>query len=324
MIALGIESTAWNLSIGIVDEKNILAHKSDPYIPETGGIHPRDASQHHSKKITELIAETIKEAGIDKDEIDLIGFSRGPGMGPCLRVAATASRALSLSLEIPIIGVNHCIAHIEVGRWVTEAQNPVIVYVSGANSQILGYKSNRYRVFGETLDIGAGNALDKFGRNIGLSHPGGPKVEELAEKGNELIDLPYVVKGMDFSFSGIVTSATSKAEQKRKEDLCFSIQEIIFSMLTEVTERALAHSDLNEVLLCGGVGKNKRIQEMLQLMSEDFGSDFYVPNNELLGDNGAMIAHTALKMNLSGEKDSVDVEVKRNFRPDEVEVSWRD
>lgn len=325
MISLGIEGTAWNLSIGIVNENEIIAHNQDPYKPSSGGIHPREASQHHSNKISSLLKETIKKAKIVPNDIDLVSFSLGPGMGPSLRVVATAARALSLSLNKPLLGVNHCVAHIEAGRWETGLEDPITLYVSGANSQVLGYKTKRYRVFGETLDIGLGNALDKFARKMGLDHPGGPKIEKLAKNGEELIELPYTVKGMDFSFSGIVTAAEKKLEQgNRKEDICFSIQEHAFSMLTEVSERAIAHSGKNELLLCGGVGRNQRLQEMLDEMSKEYGATFVFPSKELMGDNGAMIAHTALKMHNSGITHSPSIKVKPDYRTDQVEVTWRE
>jgi len=324
MISLGIEATAWNLSIGIVNEEEILSMKSSAYEPESGGIHPREASQNHSENISSLIKEAIESANLNPHDIDIISFSQGPGMGQCLRVAATASRALSLSLEKPLIGVNHCIAHIEVGRWDSGSKDPLVLYVSGANSQVLGYRYKKYRVFGETLDIGIGNALDKLGRSMNLSHPGGPKIEKLAREGSHLIDLPYTVKGMDFSFSGLVTSAENKLKEESRENIAFSMQETAFSMLTEVTERAMAHSDSNQLLLCGGVGNNSRLQNMLRIMCEEFGSEFYIPRSKLLGDNGVMIAHTGMKMYRSGISHPSSIEVRPNFRPDQAEILWRD
>ncbi|RZN60828.1 bifunctional N(6)-L-threonylcarbamoyladenine synthase/serine/threonine protein kinase [Methanonatronarchaeum sp. AMET6-2] len=323
MKALGIEGTAWNLSIGIVDDKGVLSHISNPYEPVSGGIHPREASQHHADNIAGLIKEALELAEIKPGEIDLISFSQGPGMGQCLRVAATAARALSISHRIPLVGVNHCIAHIEVGRWETGSEDPVVLYVSGANSQVLGYRAGRYRVFGETLDIGIGNALDKFARKNDISHPGGPEIEKLALEGNKLIELPYTVKGMDFSFSGLITSAENKIGIESLENISYSIQETAFAMLTEVTERALAHLDKDEVLLCGGVAHNERLTEMLEKMAESRDTELYKPSPEFLGDNGAMIAHTGMKMYKSGIEHSPDIKIKPDFRPDQVEVAWR-
>ncbi len=321
MRALGIEGTAWSLSVGVVDEKDVIALLNDPYIPKEGGIHPREASQHHSERMASLLAKLFEI--VDKSTIDLIAFSQGPGMGPCLRVVATAARLLAVKLKKPLVGVNHCLAHVEVGRWKTGAKNPVTLYVSGGNSQVIARKG-RYRVFGETLDIGIGNALDKLARYMGLKHPGGPKIEELARRGKKYHPLPYVVKGMDFSFSGMVTAAQKLLDDGvSMEDTAFSFQETAFAMLTEVTERALAYLDLDEVLLVGGVAANKRLQEMLKIMCEDRNARFFVPPIELTGDNGAMIAYTGLLMYKHGHETPIEESyVKPDFRIEDVEVNW--
>ncbi len=318
---LGLEGTAWNLSAAIVDENDVIAETTATYKPQTGGIHPREAAQHHATHITRVVRETMEKGGRN---INAVAFSQGPGLGPCLRTAATAARALSLSLEVPLIGVNHCIAHIEVGRWKTPAQDPVTLYVSGANSQVLAYRAGRYRVFGETLDIGIGNALDKFARSVGLPHPGGPKVEELAKNALRYIHLPYTVKGMDFSFSGLTTAAQESVKSQGLPDVCRSFQETAFAMLVEVTERAVAHTGKKEVLLAGGVGANMRLREMLAVMCEDRGIEFYVPEKRFMGDNGAMIAYLGLLMFKAGCSTSIsDSRVNPNYRPDDVEVVWR-
>ncbi|HID43147.1 MAG TPA: bifunctional N(6)-L-threonylcarbamoyladenine synthase/serine/threonine protein kinase [Archaeoglobaceae archaeon] len=322
MRALGIEGTAWSLSAGVVDENDVITIENNPYLPKEGGIHPREASQHHSENISDIISRIFDK--VSSSEIDLVAFSQGPGMGPCLRVIATASRLISLKLGIPLVGVNHCLAHVEVGRWKTDAKNPVVLYVSGGNSQVIARRGNRYRVFGETLDIGIGNALDKLSRYMGLKHPGGPKLERLAEKGRDYHELPYVVKGMDLSFSGLVTAAQRLYDKGiRAEDVAFSFQETAFAMLTEVTERALAYLNLNELLLVGGVGANKRLQRMLKEMCEDRNAEFFAPPDNLMGDNGAMIAYTGLLMYKHGYETRIeDSAVRPDFRIDDVEIKW--
>lgn len=330
-IILGLEGTAWNLGAALVSEERVLYEAESTYKPKYGGIHPREAAQHHAAELREVVSRAlrgaqVKEAGFSLKSIDAIAFSQGPGMGPCLRTVATAARALSLSLKIPLIGVNHCIAHIEIGRWLCGTKDPVILYVSGANSQVLAYRAGRYRVLGETLDIGIGNALDKFARYLGLSHPGGPKIEELASRGSKYMAMPYVVKGMDLSFSGLTTSAKEaiNAHPDEKEDVCYSFQETAFAMLTEVTERAMAHCGKDELLLAGGVGANHRLQQMLRTMCQEREGTFYVPENRYLKDNGAMIAYLGLLMLTSGVTTSLErSRVKPNYRPDEVEVTWR-
>jgi len=323
---LGIEGTAWNLSAAIVSETEIIAEVTETYKPETGGIHPREAAQHHAKYaasvLKRLLAEA-KEKGIDASDLAGIAFSQGPGLGPCLRTVATAARMLSLTLGIPLIGVNHCIAHIEIGIWRTPAKDPVVLYVSGANSQVISYMAGRYRVFGETLDIGLGNALDKFARGAGLSHPGGPKIEAYAKNAKNYIPLPYVIKGMDLSFSGLSTAASEALKKAPLEDVCYSYQETAFAMVVEVAERALAHTGKNEVLLAGGVGANSRLREMLNDMCEARDAKFYVPEKKFMGDNGTMIAYTGLLMYKSGNILSLEVSrVNPSFRTDDVEVTW--
>ena len=326
MISLGIEGTAEKTGVGIVDsDGNILAMAGKQLFPEEGGIHPRIAAEHHAEWIPKLIPEAISQSGLSYDDIDLISFSQGPGLGPALRIVATSARSLALSLNKPIIGVNHCIGHVEVGKLDTGAVNPVALYVSGGNSQVIAYESGRYRIFGETLDIAVGNCFDHFGRETGLGHPGGPVIEKLAKKGS-YIDLPYSVKGMDFSFSGLLSAALREAERGTPmEDICFSLQETAFSMLVEVTERALSHTQKDEVMLCGGVSANSRLREMLKTMSEEHGAKFCMPEMKLCGDNGVMIAWLGLLMcNEFGPMNLSETGIIQKFRTDEVDIPWID
>jgi N6-L-threonylcarbamoyladenine synthase/protein kinase Bud32 len=340
-IVLGIEGTAWNLSVAIVDENDVIADAVHTYSPPAGGIHPREAAQHHALHIGDVISEVFRlfeEKGYSRNDIDAIAFSQGPGLGPCLRVVGTAARMVSLMLNKPLVGVNHCIAHIEVGLWKTAATDPITLYVSGANSQVLAYQETSpgkgaYRIFGETLDIGLGNALDKFARSAGLPHPGGPLVEKFAKESTEYIDLPYTVKGMDFFFSGLSTAATRFLNDNKQNgsispdvlaDLCFSFQEVAFATSIEVTERALAHTGKTEVLLAGGVGANSRLRDMLDRMCKERGAQFYVPEKKFMGDNGAMIAYTGLLMFKAGDTLAVENSfIDAGFRPDQVLVSWK-
>jgi N6-L-threonylcarbamoyladenine synthase/protein kinase Bud32 len=314
---LGIEGTAWNLSAALFGEELVALHSS-PYQPPHGGIHPREAAQHHASSMKSVIAKVIG----DPAEIAAIAFSQGPGLGPCLRTVATAARSLALALNVPLIGVNHCVAHVEIGRWATGCDDPIVLYASGANTQVLGYLHSRYRIFGETLDIGLGNALDKFARSKGLPHPGGPLIEEQAREGTP-IDLPYTVKGMDLAFSGLVSAA--KESRAPLADVCAGLQETAFAMCVEVTERALAHAGKSEVLLVGGVGANGRLQEMLRQMCEERGARFYVPDRKYIGDNGAMIAYTGRIMLEVGQTLSLEASgVRPGYRSDDVEIIWRE
>jgi N6-L-threonylcarbamoyladenine synthase/protein kinase Bud32 len=325
MICIGLEGTAEKTGVGIVDSSGeILASVGKSLIPESGGIHPREAAEHHANNIVPLIKEALVESGLELKDIDLVAFSRGPGLGPALRTVATAARSLSLSLKVPIMGVNHCIGHVEIGRLTTGAVDPLTLYVSGGNSQIIAYDRGRYRVFGETLDIALGNCLDQFARQVNLGHPGGPRVEELALKSQNYLKLPYTVKGMDLSFSGLLTAAIRKYEAGEPlEDVCYSLQETAFAMVTEITERALAHSKKREVMLCGGVAANSRLREMISIMTREHYADFYQPPIKYCADNGAMIAWMGQLMFQYGSVQKMeDTTVIQRYRTDQVDVPW--
>lgn len=321
MICLGIESTAHTFGIGIVDDKgNVLANVWDMYQPKKGGIHPREAAEHHSDICGDIYRKALSEANIKPEEIDLIAFSQGPGLPQCLKIGSVFARSLSLNLKKPLVGVNHCVAHIEIGKVKTGAKDPVTLYVSGGNTQILAFVEGKYRCFGETLDIAIGNCLDQFARSQGLKHPGGPKIEKLAKNG-KWVKLPYVVKGMDLSFSGILTEAKRKAKDHSIEDVSYSLQETCYSMLTEVVERAVAHTDKEEVLLTGGVAASQRLREMLEIMCKERGAKFYVVPKEYAGDCGAMIAYTGILAHNSGSYEK-NTKIRQKWRTDAVSVKW--
>jgi len=331
MIIIGIEGTAHSIGVGIIQDTKrqceVLSNVIKIYRPGNGGIHPREAANHHAIHIADVIKESINKSNINFKDIDLVSFSKGPGLGPCLRTAATAARALSLTLHKPIIGVNHCVAHLEIGRGtIDNCKDPVLLYTSGANTQVIAFAEGKYRVFGETLDIGIGNCLDKFGRSIGLDFPCGPKIEELANKGNKYLELPYTIKGMDIAFSGLLTASQQYYRKKESiENICFSIQETTFSALTEVTERAMAHTEKNEVLLGGGVASNNRLRDMVKTMAVERDANFFVPSKDLCIDNGAMIAWLGLIMYKSGIRMQIeDSTIDQRFRTDMVDVTWRE
>ncbi|MEM1624447.1 MAG: KEOPS complex N(6)-L-threonylcarbamoyladenine synthase Kae1 [Candidatus Nezhaarchaeales archaeon] len=325
VIVLGIESTAHTFGCGIVDSNgNILANVNDTYIPTKGGIHPRESAQHHSDVAPRVVREALSQAKLSMEQVDAIAVSLGPGLGPCLRVGATISRALAIAYNKPLVPVNHAVAHIEIARLTTGFKDPLIVFVSGGNTIISAYSDGRYRVFGETLDIALGNLLDTFAREAGLPHPGGPRVEELAKKGEKLLKLPYIVKGQDVSYSGLLTAAIKLlSEGHRVEDLCYSLQEYAFSMLAEVVERALAYTEKKELVLTGGVAANSELQRKLMMVAEEHNAKFGVVPKALSGDNGAMIAWTGVLAYTHGV--TIDVEksyVRPRWRLDEVDIPW--
>ena len=330
-LCLGIESTAHTFSVGILDfDGNVYSLTNDTFIPEKGGLHPALVREHHLNNFMAVITEALSKANISIKNINLIAFSQSPGLGPVLKIGALVARLLSQILNIPIVGVNHCIAHIEIGRLKCNIDDPLTLYVSGGNTIISSFESEKYQISGETLDLAIGNMIDSFARDAGLSHPGGPKIEKLALKSNKYIQLPYVVKGMDLSFSGLYTAAKRLIESKKYNedynlnDVANSLQETAFAMLTEVTERALAHTEKKEVLLTGGVAANKRLQEMVRSVSEDHNSRFEVVPLKFVGDNGVMIGWTGiLRYKAEGGHSIEDTIIKPKERMDQISIPWR-
>lgn len=356
-LALGLEGSANKLGVGVIKhhigpltEKNraeVLSNVRDTYVTPPGeGFLPRDTARHHRNWVVRIIKRALIDAKVRGSDLDCICFTQGPGMGAPLQSVVVAARTLSLLWNLSLVGVNHCVGHIEMGREITGAQNPVVLYVSGGNTQVIAYSRQRYRIFGETLDIAIGNCLDRFARTLRISNDPAPgyNIEQMAKKGKHLVNLPYTVKGMDLSMSGILAHIDSLAkdlfnDQKNKklideesgelitpEDLCFSLQETLFSMLVEITERAMAHVQSNQVLIVGGVGSNERLQEMMQLMVNDrkHGSVFATDERFCI-DNGIMIAHAGLLGYRMGQTNDLwNTVCTQRFRTDEVFVEWRD
>mgnify|MGYP001568242759 CR=1 FL=1 len=328
-VVLGIESTAHTFGIGIVKDGKILTNVRDMYTTEKGGIIPIESAKHHSKISHELYKKALESSGIQEKEIDAIAFSQGPGLAPCLLEGMKFAKEISLKLKKPVVGVNHCVAHLEIGK-ITGAKDPVMLYVSGANTQVIAYASEKYRVFGETLDVGVGNFIDNFARYAGIGFPGGPAIEKLAKQGKNFIELPYKVKGMDIALSGILTNLKQKIESKKYslEDLSYSLQETVFAMLVETAERALAHTGKNELLLGGGVACNSRLQEMCRIMCEERGAKFFCPEKSLLVDNGSMIAFLGeimfkSKSNIFSDEQINNVDIRPTERTDDIIVDWK-
>ncbi len=327
MRVLGIESTAHTASVGIVDEKaTILAVASDMYRPPRGGIHPREAANHHVDLFPDLVQRAIDQAKLRPHEIDAVAFSQGPGLGPCLRAGATVARMLSLAWDRPLVPVNHCVAHVEIARVLSGLDDPMLLYVSGGNTQVIAYARGRYRVLGETLDIGVGNFLDKLWIELGGTFPGGPALEREARQGSELLPLPYSVHGMDVAFSGMLTATLAlHAKGVARPDLAYSVEVTTYAMLTEITERALAHRRVREVVLGGGVACNERLRAMVRAMVEERGGTMFAPPCNLCVDNGAMIAWTGSLAYRAGITIPVEQStVQPRQRTDLVATPWRE
>ncbi|MBS7650095.1 MAG: KEOPS complex N(6)-L-threonylcarbamoyladenine synthase Kae1 [Candidatus Bathyarchaeia archaeon] len=327
LLCLGIESTAHTFGAGIVSEDGkIYSDSRDVYVPVIGrGIHPTEAAQHHNIAAPKVILDAFRKANLKPGMIDIIAYSCGPGLGPCLRVGATIARALSTYLCKPLVPVNHAIAHIEIASLNTGAKDPLTVLVSGGHTAIVAYAAGRWRIYGETEDITLGNLLDVFAREVGLPSPGGPEVERLAEMGKIFIDLPYTVKGNDVAYSGLLSAALRKyRDGVDLKDLCFSLQEVAFAMIAEATERSLAHTEKKELLLSGGVAANKRLQGMLESIAREHDVKFYCVDKSLSGDSGVQIAWNGILAYRCGLR--IDVKkshVKSRWRLDQVDIPWR-
>ncbi|KAL1953108.1 hypothetical protein VTO42DRAFT_3588 [Malbranchea cinnamomea] len=367
MIAIGLEGSANKLGVGVMlhpddgSPAQVLSNIRHTYVSPPGeGFLPKDTAKHHRKWVVSLVKQAMKDAKIGVNDIDCICYTKGPGMGSPLQSVAIAARTLSLLWGKPLVGVNHCVGHIEMGRLITGATNPIVLYVSGGNTQVIAYSSQRYRIFGETLDIAVGNCLDRFARTLHISNDPAPgyNIEQLAKKGKRLVELPYTVKGMDCSFSGILASVDAIAaayglggeeqanEEAKREalgikvesvddtddggkptraDLCFSLQETLFAMLVEITERAMAHVGSKDVLIVGGVGCNERLQEMMGIMARDRGGSVYATDERFCIDNGIMIAQAGLLAYKTGFRTELeDSTCTQRYRTDDVLVKWRD
>jgi len=330
---LGIESTAHTFSFGAVTEDRVPIPSSSSIIrPTEGGIHPREAADHHSDNASRLLQGLLSTHSLSMNNLVGVAYSQGPGLGPCLRVGASVARAIATARNVPLIGVNHCVAHIEIGRTVCGCDDPVLLYVSGGNTQVITRLDGRYRVLGETMDIGIGNMLDKFARHHGYPFPGGPEIEKAALRHRESVkspsivglELPYAVQGMDLAFSGLLNAADTLVEKGASfEAVCWSLQEHAFAASIEVAERALAHTGKTELLLGGGVACNERIREMSDIMCRERGATAHWPPKMYCIDNGTMIALLGLlQLESIGPTELIDSAVDQMLRTDMTPVAW--
>nr|XP_047128646.1 probable tRNA N6-adenosine threonylcarbamoyltransferase isoform X3 [Hydra vulgaris] len=342
VIAIGFEGSANKIGIGIIQDGKVLSNPRHTFITPPGtGFLPSDTAKHHQQHVLNILQQALDDSKITLKEIDCVCFTKGPGMGAPLVSTAIVARTLAQLWDKPLVAVNHCIGHIEMGRLITGAINPVVLYVSGGNTQVISYSQQCYRIFGETIDMAIGNCLDRFARVLKLSNDPSPgyNIEQMAKKGKKFIELPYSVKGMDVSFSGILSFIEGAAKKMLKnkectaEDLCFSLQvcmyfkfkETLFAMLIEITERAMAHCGSSEVLIVGGVGCNKRLQEMMGIMAKERNAVLFATDESFCIDNGAMIAQAGYEMFRTGHVTPIeDTWCTQRYRTDQVRVTWRD
>lgn len=343
MLCLGIESTAHTFGCSIIDsdkaakdiENNnnlIISEVRDIYKANAGwGIHPKEAAKHHSQIAPKILKKCLDNAHVSIKDINLIAYSAGPGLGPCLRIGAVIARSISSFYSIPLIPVNHAIGHIELGIRLANMVNPLTLLVSGGHTMILIFYKNKWRVFGETLDITLGQLFDQAGRIMGFASPCGNKIEELSSMSakESVYPLPYVIKGNDVSFSGLLTSVKKLIQSKRYSlsDICFSLQETAFSIIVEAVERALSFTEKKEFLIVGGVSANNRLSNMLQQACEYHESIFRSCPLQFCGDNGAQIAWAGIQSYihcpLSSKVDPDKAIISQSWRLDKVDIPWR-
>uniref|UniRef100_A0A8C3UXK3 N(6)-L-threonylcarbamoyladenine synthase n=1 Tax=Catharus ustulatus TaxID=91951 RepID=A0A8C3UXK3_CATUS len=320
---LGLEGSANKVGAGVVRDGAVLSNCRATYVTPPGqGFAPGPTGRHHRAVLLGLIRDALREAGVEPRDLDGVAFTKGPGMGAPLAVVAAVARTLAQLWRRPLLAVNHCVGHIEMGRLLGRAPDPLALYVSGGNTQVIAYSRRRYRILGETVDVAVGNCIDRLARLLQVTPD---------TTGRRLIPLPYVVKGLDVSFSGLlshlqaVTPKLLESGEATPEDLCFSLQETAFAMLAEVTERALALTRARHLLLVGGVACNHRLQEMLQTMCRARGAELCPVDDRYCIDNGAMIAQAGWEMLRVGQVTELSQSgITQRYRTDEVEVTWRD
>jgi len=298
MAVIGIESSAHTLGIGIVEDGKVLANVRNMYKITNKGIIPSKVADFHANNVKSTLLEALKISKLSIDKIDAVGYTKGPGIGSCLQIGQIAARSFAERYKLPLFPVNHAVAHIEITKNIFKMKDPIALYVSGGNSQILAMVNEPYRhyhIYGETFDIGVGNMLDSFARAARLNPAWGSTVAKVA-KGGKYIQMPYTVKGMDFTFTGLMTNALKLLESKNIKDVSYSLQETAFSMLCEALERALFLTRKDELVLCGGVAQSERLKSMLESISKAHKIKFGVAANEFNADNGAMIAIVAENM----------------------------
>lgn len=317
---LGIEGTAHTLGIGISKKEEILCNVKDKFIPKPKeGFLPRELADHHSAVFCKVLKKALEKSAVKLEEVKAIAVSQGPGIGSPLATTVALARFLSKLYDKPLIGVHHGLAHALIALKDYPGENPIIIYVSGGNTQILWREEEfEFHVLGETLDIGIGNAFDVLARELGLNPPDGSSLSKLAEKGR-YIPMPYTVKGMNTSFTGLLTYAKKAIMKERIEDVAYSFMHTAFGQVLEIAERAFHLKKADGFVLCGGVANSKLLQNMTKSLAEENGALFHVPPEEFNADNGGMIAYAGEKIyNVCGGKQPEDVLPIPNYRFEDI------
>ncbi len=307
MIALGIDTSCDDTGVGVARDGEVLANvvaSQTALHAEFGGVVPEYASREHTRVIDRLVARALEEAGIGPKDLDLVAATYGPGLVGPLLVGLSYAKGLALGLGVPFYGIHHLEAHLAAAGAVEPPY--LALLASGGHTHLFDVpKEGEYRLLGATRDDAAGEAFDKVARLLGLGYPGGPRIAELAKKGDDRA-VPFPVpmkgqKGYDFSFSGLKTAAARFLEKGyKKEDLAASFERVVVESLVDTVSRAARALGRKRVVVAGGVAANERLRRRL----EETGLELFLPPPELATDNGAMVALAALKRIRRGEPPS--------------------
>ncbi len=313
-IILGIESSCDDTSAAVICDGVLLSSviASQAVHESYGGVVPELASRAHQQNIVPVVHEALKRAGVGKEELSAIAFTRGPGLMGSLLVGVSFAKGLARSLDIPMVEVNHLQGHVlahfikEEGVESKQPKYPFLcLLVSGGNSQIIKVKAyNDMEVLGQTIDDAAGEAIDKCSKVMGLGYPGGPIIDRLARQGNPeaySFSKPHI-PGYDYSFSGLKTSFLYSLREwmkddpdfieHHKEDLAASLEKTIVDILMGKLRKAVKDTGINEVAVAGGVSANNGLRNSFREHSEKYGWNIYIPKFGYTTDNAAMIAIT--------------------------------
>ena len=328
-IIFGIESSCDDTSAAVVRDGVMLSNviSSQAVHEAFGGVVPELASRAHQQNIIPVVSEALKRAGVKKEELSAIAFTRGPGLMGSLLVGTSFAKGFSSALGIPMIDVNHLQAHV-LAHFIKESEDDnhqpdfpfLCLLVSGGNSQII--KVNSYKdmeVIGQTIDDAAGEAFDKCAKVMGLPYPGGPIIDRLAKEGNKdafHFNKPHI-QGYNYSFSGLKTSflyllrdrlkEDSNFVEKNKSDLCASLQATIVDILMDKLRKAAKDLKINEVAVAGGVSANSAVRGAFEEHAVRYGWKIHLPKFSFTTDNAAMVAITGYYKYLDNDFCSIDV-----------------
>jgi len=307
---LSIESSCDDTGASVLENNRVLSNiiAGQKIHAAYGGVVPELASRAHQQNIVPVVDQALKKAGIDKNQLQAIAFTQGPGLMGSLLVGTSFAKSMSIALKIPLIPVNHMQAHVMAHFIAEETQNPppfpfLCMTISGGHTQILKVSAyNEFEILGETIDDAVGEAFDKTAKLLGLPYPGGPLIDKYAKQGNPkafTFSEPKTPRPLDFSFSGFKTAILYFLQKEQKKDpdfiknnlndICASVQHNIVNILMKKMKKAVLLSGIDHVAIAGGVSANSEIRSTLKSMESELGWTTYIPKFEYTTDNAAMI-----------------------------------